>query len=147
MEGSYVDNVFLRRQLMQKTFKILHKVSQLSTPYENVISCFFVFCWQERAFNFFTLFIMLLYITRYIYIYIYVFLNLFIWLHWVLVVAHGIFSCGMQDLLLWHVESLVVACGIQFPDKGSNPGPLNWECGVLATGPPGKPQYFKSIYI
>ena len=26
----------------------------------------------------------------------------------------------------------------QFPDQGSNPGPLPWECGVLATGPPGK---------
>ena len=46
---------------------------------------------------------------------------------------------------LWHVGSLAVACellvatcGIQFPDQGSNPGPLHWECGVLATGSPGK---------
>ena len=25
---------------------------------------------------------------------------------------------------------LVVACGIQFPDQGLNPGPLHWECGL-----------------
>ena len=30
------------------------------------------------------------------------------------------------------------ACGIQFPDQGSNLGPLHWEHGVLPTGPPGK---------
>ena len=40
--------------------------------------------------------------------------------------ARGIFSCGMRDL---------------FPDQGSNPGPLHWECGVLTTGPPGKSLY------
>ena len=40
-------------------------------------------------------------------------------------------SCGMQ-------ESLVVAHGIQFPDQGSNLGPLHWALKVLATGPPGK---------
>ena len=28
-----------------------------------------------------------------------------------------------------------MACGIQFPDQGSNLGPLHWEHGVLATGP------------
>ena len=43
-------------------------------------------------------------------------IHLFIWLHWVLVVAYG----------------------IQFPNQGLNPGPLPWHCGVLATGPPGK---------
>ena len=31
------------------------------------------------------------------------------------------------------------------PDQGSNPGPLHWECGVLATGPPGKP--YKSFSL
>ena len=41
------------------------------------------------------------------------------------------FSCGTLALL-------VVACGIWFPDKGLNPGPLNWECGVLTTGLPVK---------
>ena len=25
--------------------------------------------------------------------------------------------------------------GSQFPDQGSNPGPLHWECRVLTTGP------------
>ena len=45
---------------------------------------------------------------------------LFIWPRWVL-------SCGMQDLA-------VAACGIQLPDQG----PLHWERGVSATGPPGK---------
>ena len=35
-------------------------------------------------------------------------------------------------------ELLVAACGIFFPDQGWNPGPLPWECRVLATGPPGK---------
>ena len=37
----------------------------------------------------------------------------------------------MQDLQLQHV-------GSSFPDKGLNPGPLHWECRVLATEPPGK---------
>ena len=31
-----------------------------------------------------------------------------------------------------------MACGIQFPDQGSDPGPLHWEHRVLATRPPGK---------
>lgn len=35
----------------------------------------------------------------------------------------GTFSCGM-----WNLVS----------DQGSKPGPLHWELGVLATGPPGK---------
>ena len=42
-------------------------------------------------------------------------------------------SCGMQKLL-------AAACGIQFPDQGSNQGPLYWEGGVLATGPQRKSQ-------
>ena len=41
-------------------------------------------------------------------------IHLFIWLHWV----------------------LLAACGIYFPDQGSNPGPLHWECRVLANTPP-----------
>ena len=35
-------------------------------------------------------------------------------------------------------ELLNVACGVQFPDQGSNPGPLYWEHRVLATGSPGR---------
>ena len=34
--------------------------------------------------------------------------------------------------------SLVEVCGIKFPNQGSNLGPLQWESGVLATGPPEK---------
>ena len=33
---------------------------------------------------------------------------------------------------VWYV------CGICFPDQGLNPGLLNWELGVLATGLPGE---------
>ena len=32
---------------------------------------------------------------------------------------------------MWYV-------GFWFPDQGWNPGPLQWKCGVLITGPPGK---------
>ena len=38
-------------------------------------------------------------------------------------------------VLFWLHWILDAARGIQFPDQGSNPGPLNWEHGVLATGP------------
>ena len=31
-----------------------------------------------------------------------------------------------------------MACRIQFPDQGSNPGPPHWGCRILATGSPGK---------
>ena len=48
----------------------------------------------------------------------------------------------MQDLLVAAYELLAAACGIYFPDQGSNPGPLHWERGVLATGPRGSPQTF-----
>ena len=54
------------------------------------------------------------------------------WLLQVLVVARGTFIVAWGNPQLWH------ACGIQFPDQGSNWGPLHWECGVLPTGPPGK---------
>ena len=61
----------------------------------------------------------------------------------IFVVAQGIFTYGLWSLQLyhvkapwlWHVNSLVAACGIQFPDQDWNPGPLLWECGVLVTGP------------
>ena len=45
-----------------------------------------------------------------------------------------------QDLQssFWHVRSLVTACGIKFPDQGSNLGLLHWKHRVLATGLPGK---------
>ena len=43
-------------------------------------------------------------------------------------------TCGMQDLpsSLQCVRSLVVACRIQFPDQGLNPGLLHWEHRVFS---------------
>ena len=49
-------------------------------------------------------------------------------------------AAGRLLLFMWLQQILVAACGIQFPDQGSNPDPLHWEQGVLATGPPGKSQ-------
>ena len=48
----------------------------------------------------------------------------FIWLHWV----------------------LVVACGISFPDQGSNLGPMDCKRSVLATSPPGTSQKMVFLY-
>ena len=54
---------------------------------------------------------------------------------------------GCTGSWLWHLGSsviivahgfLVVACGIKFPDQGSNLGSLHWDYEFLATGPPGK---------
>ena len=45
-------------------------------------------------------------------------------------------------LCIWLHQVLVAACGIEFPDQGSNPGLLHWKQGALATGPPGKSQPF-----
>ena len=36
-------------------------------------------------------------------------------------------------------QVVAVACRIQFPDQGMNPGSLRLERRVLAPGPPGKP--------
>ena len=44
-------------------------------------------------------------------------------------------------------DHLVLACGIQFPDQGLNPGPLHCECRVLATGPPEKSHFAIHLYI
>ena len=58
---------------------------------------------------------------------------LFIWLCQVLVVACGIFSCGMRTLgcSMWDI--------VPWP---GNLGPLHWEHGVLATGAPGSPHAY-----
>ena len=45
----------------------------------------------------------------------------------------------MWDLLVMAFKLLAVACGILFPDPGSNLGTLRWEQGVLGTGPPKNP--------
>ena len=54
---------------------------------------------------------------------------------WICMTVPGL-SWGTRDLqsLLWHVGS------ISWPRM--EPGPLRWECGVLATGPPGKSQRY-----
>ena len=56
--------------------------------------------------------------------------NLFIWLCWVLVVARGIFSCGLQTLscLRWDLV----------PWPGSEPRPPALGAQSLTTGAPGK---------
>ena len=52
--------------------------------------------------------------------------------------ACGTLSCGEQTLR---------ACWIHFPDQELNPGPLHWDCRVLAPGLPRKSQafYFKGV--
>ena len=47
----------------------------------------------------------------------------------VLVASWGVFVA---------VCRVFAACGIYFPDQGSNSGPLYWKCRILATGTPGK---------
>ena len=47
------------------------------------------------------------------------------------------FHCGISDRELRHVGSLVIACGIQFPEKGWNHDLCIGR--VLATGPQGSP--------
>ena len=41
---------------------------------------------------------------------------------------------------IWVCQVLAVACGIQFPNQGTNSDPLLWECRVLATEPQEKSQ-------
>ena len=65
---------------------------------------------------------------------------LFVWLCQVLVVTHRIFDIWHVGCLAVESEVLVGACGIQFPDQGSNPGPLHWEYRVLTTAAPAKSQ-------
>ena len=45
-------------------------------------------------------------------------------------------------LFIWLPRVLAVVCGTYFPDQGLNPGPLHWEHGTLATGPPGKSPHY-----
>ena len=58
-------------------------------------------------------------------------ISLFIRLHWVLNVACKLLSFGMWTLKFRHVGSTPLT-------RDQTSGPLNWEHGVLATGPPGK---------
>ena len=83
------------------------------------------------------------YYKAYTFLYPVIFKNCFIYL-----AASGL-SGSMQDLLIPACELLVAACGIQFPDQELNLGPLHWELGILATGPPGKSFlfFFKLTFI
>ena len=77
-----------------------------------------------------------------------------VWLHWVLVAAHGIFDLcfsmqgrtRLKRLSSSSSRSLVAACRIQFSDQGSNLGSLHWNQGVLNTGLPGKSLKFLLFY-
>ena len=56
------------------------------------------------------------------------------WLHIQFFDCAGFFVviCGIFVAMCW-----IFSCGhvgSWFSDLGSNPGPLHWECGVLATG-------------
>ena len=58
-----------------------------------------------------------------------------------------IFSFFLLSLIInhwffWLHQVLAVACGIWFPDQGSNLSPLLWEGRVLATGPPGRSRHY-----
>ena len=35
----------------------------------------------------------------------------------------------------------VCHAGPWYPERGLNPKPLKWKCGVLTPGPPGKPPW------
>ena len=82
------------------------------------------------------------------FIFIYI---IFIWLHWVLVATRKNLQSLWQHVgsLVAAYELLVLACRIQFPDRGLNPSSLHWERGVLATGPPGKsnPQIINQLFF
>ena len=61
---------------------------------------------------------------------------LFVWLHRVLVVALGIFRCGMQaSLVTVRVPRCPTACGILVPQPGVEPASPALEGGVLTTRP------------
>ena len=72
-------------------------------------------------------------------------LHLYLFLNTYLAALHLVhcLSCRMWDIQssLQHARSLVATCRILFPNQGSNPGPLHWDCRVLATGPPEKSLY------
>ena len=67
------------------------------------------------------------------------------------VMLHHLFPSWCLSLIvylfIWLLQVIVAACGIQFPDQGSNPGPSHWELGVLATRPPWKSRVYHSEII
>ena len=66
-------------------------------------------------------------------------LLLFIWLHWVSVVAHTIFFLhGSSGIFSYDTMTLSCSMWDLVPWQGSNPSPLHWELRVLATEQPVK---------
>lgn len=43
------------------------------------------------------------------------------------------------EIFVWLLQVLAVACEIQFPNQGSNPGPLPWGAPVLLPDHQGSP--------
>ena len=83
----------------------------------NPLSFFLIYQCFDCIYDFFQKFIFNIYIIRSFSVFFY-----------------GFWSPELFFLLgraLWHA-------GSQFPDQGSNPYPLQWNNGVLTTGPPGK---------
>ena len=63
-----------------------------------------------------------------------IYFYLFVWLWWVVV---ALWEAGS---LVATCKLLVEACGLQLPDRRSNPGPLHWERRVLAFNHQGSPE-------
>ena len=103
--------------------------------------------WGQRGTEFSYIKYVPLYIFAQIaYLFCFLFKILFILIFiFIYLVAPGL-SCGSPAAQFWHANSqLQHACGIQFPDQGSNPAPLHWERRVLTTGPPGKSRLIVSF--
>ena len=58
---------------------------------------------------------------------------IFIFIYFIIYLVVPGLSCITRNLLVAVCELLVAMYGILFPNQGSNPVPLNWEPGVLAT--------------
>ena len=73
--------------------------------------------------------------------------TLFIWLHWVLVATHTIFSlrCDMWILQLWHMNSQLQHVGSSSLTRDQTQCPLHWEHGILAIVPPRKSQKLHDV--
>ena len=68
------------------------------------------------------------------------FLKVFIWLHWVLVVAHRSVHCGALDsVVVSHKLICLMVRGILVPPPGIEPASSASEGGFLTTGPQGSP--------
>ena len=64
--------------------------------------------------------------------------HVFIWLHWIWVVAHRIIFLGTGSVVAVRELSFLLARGILVPWPGMKPASPALDGGFLATGPPGK---------